>query len=453
MAGLQGRFVCIAIWVKEVTNVTHTPTTSIRRPIEPVWAIGTLESVNMSPERHQPKQPVSELRLVPDHGVESDAHAGEYRVHAVKEPIKPNTRQVSLMDARLLETWMQMGYIVGPGLLGENLTVRGIPLDDMAPGDRLYCGPVVLEVTENRIPCTTLPTIDHQLVKEMMGCSGLMARVVRGGVLRPGTTVEAEKAEMPAAARDELVERVLAAAQAAFGSYLKGAIVKGSAYKGGFIPGYSDFDLHVLVDGTVMEGPLTPRLEYAMELQVGLGGIEREPYRVSDVQVYAVQCDAYPEEWLAPLPGTFVSVYGEYPSEWERPSKARILERSHAYLAQLPTIRASSIRSFQDKSDRGLARPVRLLGTTVKPALYCGAALFGYDPIDVWTVRPLELVQWARRQGLAMESYWEYLTSAGDWEAIRDDPDRLRTMWRSGIRALSDLDEWVAPKLSSGLKA
>ena len=42
-----------------------------------------------------------------------------------------------------------------PGTFGENLTLRGLP-GDLAVGDRLLIGDVVLEATAPRIPCDTL---------------------------------------------------------------------------------------------------------------------------------------------------------------------------------------------------------------------------------------------------------------------------------------------------------
>ena len=42
-----------------------------------------------------------------------------------------------------------------PGLFGENLTIHDMP-SDMAIGDRLLIGEVVLEATSARIPCNTL---------------------------------------------------------------------------------------------------------------------------------------------------------------------------------------------------------------------------------------------------------------------------------------------------------
>ncbi len=416
---------------------------AVRRPIEPFWGRGRIESVNLGRRRHKPKEPVFELTLTRGHGVEGDVHAGEFRLHAVKEPTWPNTREVSLIDAHVLDEFARMGFDVGPGALGENITVRGIPLDAMAPGDRLHCGSLVLEVTENRIPCTVLPTVDNRLLKEMLGRSGLLAYVVRSGTIQAGMEVFAERAEMPASSREELVARVLEAAEEAFGRHLRGAVLKGSALKGGFIPGYSDFDVHLLIDEAAMESPRTPKLEYAVRLQRGLGTIDRGPYRVHDIQVYAVSYETYPEDWVPPLPDTFACVYGAYPEAWDRPDLSHLRMRADVFLSQLAKVRAGHIRSYLDKHDAGLARVVRLLGASVKPALYCGAVSRGYHPVDVWTVRPLELVQWSRRKGLAMEALWRFLTAIGEWELISDDPEALRALWLDGMNGLQDIEAWV----------
>lgn len=48
-----------------------------------------------------------------------------------------------------------LGRECEPGLFGENLTLRGLP-PDLAVGDRLLIGEVLLEATSPRIPCSTL---------------------------------------------------------------------------------------------------------------------------------------------------------------------------------------------------------------------------------------------------------------------------------------------------------
>ena len=49
----------------------------------------------------------------------------------------------------------ELGRECGPGLFGENLTLRGLPAE-MSVGDRLLIGEVLLEATSPRIPCSTL---------------------------------------------------------------------------------------------------------------------------------------------------------------------------------------------------------------------------------------------------------------------------------------------------------
>lgn len=49
----------------------------------------------------------------------------------------------------------ELGVALAPGTFGENLTIDGLP-GDLAIGDRLLIGELVLEATAPRIPCSTL---------------------------------------------------------------------------------------------------------------------------------------------------------------------------------------------------------------------------------------------------------------------------------------------------------
>ena len=420
----------------------------VRRPIEPFWGKGRIESVNLGRRRHMPKEPVDLLTLIPGHGVWEDAHAGEFRLHAVKEPIRPNTREVSLIDAGVLDAFRRLGFDVGPGTLGENVTVRGIPLDAMAPGDRLYCGSLVLVVTENRIPCTTLPAVDHRLLKEMMGRSGLLAYVLRGDTIHKGMQVFAERAVLPEPVREELASRVVDAAKAAFGGALLGVALAGPAVAGGFVPGYSEVDVHLLLDESAMEGPRTPKLEHVLRLQEGLAAIERERCRVQGIRVHPGRFDEYPAEWVPP-PGTFACVFGAYPEAWDRPDPDLLRVRAGRHLERLASLQEKEARSFAGGLDADLPRVVRRLGERLERTLRAAAVCRGYDPAQVWNVRPLELVQWCRRKGLAMEASWRFLTGIGEWEIARTDPAALRALWRDGMKGLGDIETWVRSEVSA----
>ena len=50
----------------------------------------------------------------------------------------------------------QLGYQPEPGTFGENLTVRGLAVNDALVGERWRIGSVVLQVTQPRMPCFKL---------------------------------------------------------------------------------------------------------------------------------------------------------------------------------------------------------------------------------------------------------------------------------------------------------
>lgn len=49
----------------------------------------------------------------------------------------------------------ELGRPLRHGMFGENLTVDGLESGGVAVGDRFACGPLVIEVTSPRIPCST----------------------------------------------------------------------------------------------------------------------------------------------------------------------------------------------------------------------------------------------------------------------------------------------------------
>ena len=80
------------------------------------------------------------------------------------------------------------GYDVGPGALGENLTVRGLNVDDLAPGDRLrLSGGVELEYTKPRKPCYVLDPISPKLKEVVKGRCGGYAKVITPARSGPGS--------------------------------------------------------------------------------------------------------------------------------------------------------------------------------------------------------------------------------------------------------------------------
>ena len=77
-----------------------------------------------------------------------------------------------------------------PGTFGENLLTEGLDLATLRPGDELAVGDeVVIAIHDVREPCKTLKSVDKRFPDLMLGRSGFVCRVVRGGTVRAGTEI------------------------------------------------------------------------------------------------------------------------------------------------------------------------------------------------------------------------------------------------------------------------
>jgi len=93
-------------------------------------------------------------------------------------------RQVLLIDGETLEA---LG--LGPGEVKENITTRGLRLDQLAKGQRLEIGQAVLEVTGPCEPCAQMDEIRMGLQQELHGRRGILCRVVEGGRILRGDAI------------------------------------------------------------------------------------------------------------------------------------------------------------------------------------------------------------------------------------------------------------------------
>lgn len=128
-----------------------------------------------------PKQSVAEAQV--EHaGLVGDGHNHEKHRRA--------HRAVTIQDMELLEELRDEGYPVGPGIMGENLTVRGLHVQQMVPGDllRFEEGPV-LELSEPRRPCYVLDSIHPAIQQAVVGRCGFLASVVTPGRVFPGQRI------------------------------------------------------------------------------------------------------------------------------------------------------------------------------------------------------------------------------------------------------------------------
>lgn len=132
-----------------------------------------------------PKQPVDRVEVTLD-GLVGDGHAHEKHRRA--------DRAVSIQDLELIEQLAAEGYTVGPGVMGENITVRGMDVQSLTPADRLrFEGGLILELASVRKPCYVLDAIHPDLKDAVVGRCGFLCRVVEAGVLTPGQHVAVER--------------------------------------------------------------------------------------------------------------------------------------------------------------------------------------------------------------------------------------------------------------------
>ncbi len=144
---------------------------------------GTVLEVCLSSRKGEPKKPIGQGRLVQDHGLEGDAHAG-------------TERQVSLLCEESAEKIRRKGLDVGPGDFAENILLGGLSPEQFRPGVRLRIlgtasgAGALLEVTQIGKECHEDCAIKEQTGECVMPREGVFARVVEGGVVCAGNAVE-----------------------------------------------------------------------------------------------------------------------------------------------------------------------------------------------------------------------------------------------------------------------
>jgi MOSC domain-containing protein YiiM len=132
-------------------------------------------AVSVSQKKGEKKTNMDEVRLIRDHGIDQDAHAGDWH------------RQVSLLDMESISRIRDKGLDVQPGNFAENITTRGIRLWELPIGTRLRLGAEVLvEVTQIGKVCHDRCAIFHQVGDCVMPREGIFAKVLEEGTIRPG---------------------------------------------------------------------------------------------------------------------------------------------------------------------------------------------------------------------------------------------------------------------------
>ena len=137
-----------------------------------------IHAISISREKGVRKDNVSSAVLRTEHGIEDDAHAGNWH------------RQVSLLARESIEKMVAKGLEVVPGDFAENITTEGIDLVSLPVGRRLRLGEEALvEVTQIGKVCHDRCAIYYQAGDCVMPREGIFVKVILGGTIRPGDAI------------------------------------------------------------------------------------------------------------------------------------------------------------------------------------------------------------------------------------------------------------------------
>jgi MOSC domain-containing protein YiiM len=140
---------------------------------------GEVLAVNTSENKGTQKTNVGRAEVLQGFGVKDDAHGGPWH------------RQVSLLAEESIQKMRQAGLDVGWGDFAENITTRGLDLVTLPIGTRLRIGSsVVLEVSQIGKECHTRCAIYYEAGDCVMPTEGIFAKVLSGGSISAGDTIE-----------------------------------------------------------------------------------------------------------------------------------------------------------------------------------------------------------------------------------------------------------------------
>ncbi len=143
--------------------------------------MGKLIEICVSTKKGTQKVPVGSAHLTAGHGIDGDAHAGNWH------------RQVSLLGIEKIEAFRERGADVDFGAFGENLIVEGYDFRSLPVGTRFRIGGpdgVLLEMTQIGKECHTHCAIYHAVGDCIMPREGVFSVVLEGGDIKAGDEVE-----------------------------------------------------------------------------------------------------------------------------------------------------------------------------------------------------------------------------------------------------------------------
>ena len=176
-------------------TLAAAPATLRSAGVLPARRVGRIECINTS-KGGVPKTPIDAEGVYVDwSGLDGD-------VQAAREHHGRPFQALCLWSADVIDRLAAEGHPIFDGAAGENVTVSGIPWDDVVPGVRLRIDDVECEVWAYAVPCKKnaqwmidgdFMRLHHERgVEEGRAVSRVYATVTRRGTIRPGAEIVLE---------------------------------------------------------------------------------------------------------------------------------------------------------------------------------------------------------------------------------------------------------------------
>jgi len=140
--------------------------------------IGKIVAISISKKKGIPKSNILSAKLIENHGIEGDIHAGNWH------------RQVSFLALESIDKMREKGLPnLRPGAFAENITTEFIDLPHLEVGTRIKIGAdAELEITQIGKECHSKCAIFFKVGDCVMPREGIFAKVIIGGEIFVGDT-------------------------------------------------------------------------------------------------------------------------------------------------------------------------------------------------------------------------------------------------------------------------
>lgn len=160
--------------------MNNIETKELQTEIKSVNKTGKIVAISISKKKGIPKTNVSSARLIENHGIEGDIHAGNWH------------RQVSFLALESIHKMREKGLPnLRPGAFAENITTEFLEFPKLEVGTKIKLGKeAILEITQIGKECHSKCAIFFKVGDCVMPREGIFAKVIRGGEIFVGDSIE-----------------------------------------------------------------------------------------------------------------------------------------------------------------------------------------------------------------------------------------------------------------------